>query len=638
MNCPGNESDMRHRVRPLFTGPALFYSTPTMNFRSLLCFLLMLLVHDAALAQHPLEPLDTSSPRATLSQFLKAADEIGRQAVIYKDDPNREQFFSVVRAFQPVRECFDLSAIPETARREQSGEAIVLLWEVLSRIELPPLEQVPDRAAMKERVAAGEPDKWTIPHTDITLARITEGDHAGEYLFSASSVALLPQLYQKVGKLPYVREMTIDHPRRLHKLWAGWMIPPRVIESLPGWLVAEVGDQVIWKWLAVLLILFVLLFVTWRVHRRARRAATGESWRKNLRPLAAPASFLLLMSVAEYLVRVQVGITGVATDAVQILFPALTYLAMAWLVWQGALFIAETIIRSPRISDQGLDAHLLRLLARVVGLCAVLAILFWGGNRLGLPLYGLIAGVSVGGLAVALAGQGTLENFLGSINIFADRVVRIGDVCRYGTDVGTVEAIGLRSTRLRSPDRTLTTVPNADFAKMHITNFSRRDRMLLKTMIGLRYETTPDQMRHILTRLRELLAAHPRILKDPVRVRFVGFGDSALNVDIFAYVNTPDFNEFLGIQEDILLRVIDLVEASGTGFAFPSQTLYLSRDTGLNAARKQAAEKEVNEWRERDSLPFPDLNPDRVSSLEDTLDWPPAGSGKGPAGAPGPLT
>jgi MscS family membrane protein len=572
-----------------------------MNIRPLLCFLLLLHVHGAALAQHPLEPLDTSSPRATLSQFLKAVDEIGRQAVVYKEDPGREHFFNVARAFQPVRHCFDLSAIAETARREHSGEAIVLLWEVLSRIELPPLEQVPDRAAMKELVAAGEPDKWTIPHTDITLARITEGDHAGEYLFSPSSVALLPQLYQKVEELPYVREMTIDHPRRLHKLWAGWMIPPRVIESLPGWLIAEIGDQVIWKWLAVLLILFVLLFVTWRVQRRARRATTGDSWRKNLRPLAAPASFLLLMWMAEYLVRVQVGITGVATDVVQILFPALTYLAMAWLVWQGALFIAESIIRSPRISDQGLDAHLLRLLARVVGLCGVLAILFWGGNRLGLPLYGLIAGVSVGGLAVALAGQGTLENFLGSINIFADRVVRIGDVCRYGTDVGTVEAIGLRSTRLRAPDRTVTTVPNADFAKMHITNFSKRDRMLLKSTVGLRYETTPGQMHNILTGLRDLLASHPGIVRDPIRVRFVSFGDSALNVEIFAYANTSDFNEFLSIQEDILLRIIELVEASGTGFAFPSQTLYLSRDAGFQTGRKKATDGEVNEWRERET-------------------------------------
>ena len=328
-----------------------------------------------------------------------------------------------------------------------------------------------------------------------------------------------------------------------------------------------------------------------------------------LRPLAAPTAFLALMPAVEYLVRVQVGITGTATDLVQALFPALTYLATAWLVWQGALFVAEAIILSPRIPDQGLDAHLLRLIARVVGLVGVCVVLFWGGNRLGLPLYGLIAGVSVGGLAIALAAQGTLENFLGSLNLFADRPVRVGDLCRYGSELGTVEEIGLRSTRLRGPDRTVTTVPNSDFSKMQITNLSRRDRMLIKTVLGLRYETTPDQLRHLLARLRELLLTHPRVIREPMRVRFVGLGDFSLNVEIVAYVATPDFNEFLGIQEDILLRVIDLVEASGTGFAFPSQTLYLSRDGGLNGQRKAAAEAEVSAWREP-------ANPPRVQPAE----------------------
>ncbi len=594
---------------------------------SLLClFALLVLAQSAGRAQHPLERPDTSSPRATLSQFLDAVDRIGRAAVLYHDAPSRERFLNLARAFQPPRDCFDLSAIPETARREDSGEAIVLLWEVLSRIELPSPDQVPDRAGMREAVGRGEADTWTIPHTEITLARVKDGEHAGEYLFSPATVARLSTFYRRVEALPYVRPMTITHPRRLHKLWAGWMMPPRVVEAMPGWLVAEVGDQVIWKWLAVLFILAALLFTTWTVHRRAGHVTRGHSLGKYLRPLAAPASFLALMFLVEYLVRVQVGITGVATDLLQALLPAISYLALAWLVWQASLFLAEAIIFSPRIPDQGLDAHLLRLVARVVGLVGVLVILFWGGNRLGLPLYGLIAGVSVGGLAIALAAQSTLENFMGSINLFADRPVRIGEFCRYGGDMGVVEEIGLRSTRIRGPDRTVTTVPNSDVSKMQITNFTRRDRMLLKTVLGLRYETSPDQLRHLLTRLRELLVAHPCILKDPLRVRFVGFGDSSLNVELFAFVRTRDFNEFLAVQEDVFLRIIDLVEASGTGFAFPSQTLYMARDAGLDVQRKEQAEATVNQWREREDLPFPNLDPEHANTLKDSLDWPPTGA------------
>jgi len=534
----------------------------------------------------------------------------------------------MAKSLQPTRNCFDLSEIPQTARREHGRESIVLLWEVLSRIELPPLDHVPDLAAMRERVAKGEPDSWSVPHTEITLARVKGGEHAGEYLFSPSCVERLPQFYRTVEKLPYLRAMTINNPRRLHKHWAGWMIPPRVIESMPGWLLAEIGDQVIWKWLAVILLLALLLFVPWRVHRWVRVVTKEHSLGRYLRPMAAPVTFLILMTLVEYLVRAQVNITGAATNLVQALFPALTYLAMACLAWQAPVFIAEAIISSPRIPDQGLDAHLLRLLARVVGLIGVLVVLFWGGNQLGLPLYGLIAGVSVGGLAIALAAQGTLENFLGSLNLFADRPVRVGDMCRYGSEMGTVEAIGLRSTRLRGADRTVTTVPNSDFSKMQITNFTWRDRMLLKTALGLRYETTPDQLRYLLTRLRELLVAHPRIIQESMRVRFVGFGDSSLNVELYAFVQTRNVNEFLGIQEDVFLRVINLVENSGSGFAFPSQTLYLCRDTGLDAQRKKAAEAEVKAWRTQQNLQFPNLDPERIESLKDSLDWPPAGSKK----------
>lgn len=157
--------------------------------------------------------------------------------------------------------------------------------------------------------------------------------------------------------------------------------------------------------------------------------------------------------------------------------------------------------------------------------------------------------------------------------------------------------------------------------------------MLLKTVLGLRYETTPDQLRHLLTQLRELLVAHPRIINEPMRVRFVGFGDFSLNVEVYAFVRTSDVSEFLGIQEDVLLRVMSLVEASGTGFAFPSQTLYLARDTGLDPQQKKAAESAVNEWRHQESLPFPNLDPERINSLKDSLDWPPVGSKKEHSGS-----
>ena len=210
--------------------------------------------------------------------------------------------------------------------------------------------------------------------------------------------------------------------------------------------------------------------------------------------------------------------------------------------------------------------------------------------------------------------------------MFADKPIRVGDFCQYGNDIGTVEAIGIRSTRIRGIDRTLTTIPNAVLSKIPVVNLTLRDRMLLKSVIGLRYETKPEQLRFVLAKLRELLLAHPMVTPEPSRVRFIGFGQSSLNLEVFAYVGTKDWNEFLGIQEDIYLRMMDVVTASGTAFAFPSQTLYFARDAGLDLDKSAAALAEVHRWRAEQKLPFPNFDIEFRKTHRDTLDYPPAGS------------
>jgi MscS family membrane protein len=169
-------------------------------------------------------------------------------------------------------------------------------------------------------------------------------------------------------------------------------------------------------------------------------------------------------------------------------------------------------------------------------------------------------------------------------------------------------------------------VPNSEFSNLQIENFAPRDRVRLLVTLGLRYETTPDQLRHVMAELRKLLLAHPKVLADPARVRFVGFGASSLDVEIFAYVDTASFDEFLAVREDLYLRFLDVVAASGTGFAFPSTTTYLARDAGLDRARQSDAEQRIRALRAEGRLMYPDFAPDEVAALDDTLDWPPKGS------------
>ena len=227
---------------------------------------------------------------------------------------------------------------------------------------------------------------------------------------------------------------------------------------------------------------------------------------------------------------------------------------------------------------------------------------------------------------MALAIRPTLENLIGGLILFIDRPVRVGDFCHFGTHRGTVENIGVRSTQVRALDRTVISVPNAAFVDMEIVNWARCDKMLIEATIGLRYETEPDQLRYVLASLREMLHAHPRIDRETVRVRFVGYGASSLDIQIRVYALTREWNEFHAIREDVFLRLNKIVDEAGTGFAFPSRTLYLGRDGGLDEELSRSVMDKVGAWRRSGRLPFPNMETSRIEALAGTLDYPPLGS------------
>ena len=227
---------------------------------------------------------------------------------------------------------------------------------------------------------------------------------------------------------------------------------------------------------------------------------------------------------------------------------------------------------------------------------------------MGAPLYSLVAGLGVGGIVLALAVRPTVENFIGGLVLFSDKPVRIGDYCRFGDEYGTVEDIGMRSTRIRKRDDTVVTVPNAEFSQLQLTNYDRRRRRLYDTVLGLRYETTPEQLRYVIAQLREMLIGHPKVSPDQLHVRFAGFGAYSLDIKLFAYIRMRSWLSYLAIVEDINLRIMDIVADAGTGFAFPSQTTYLCRDAGLDTKRGQQAESQVDAWRSQGQLPFPEFS------------------------------
>ena len=211
-----------------------------------------------------------------------------------------------------------------------------------------------------------------------------------------------------------------------------------------------------------------------------------------------------------------------------------------------------------------------RFVLLVICILAVLSIL-------GFNLTTVLAGLGIGGIAIAFAAQKTLENLFGGISVLADEVIRVGDYCRFGDRTGTVEDISLRSTRVRTDARTELSIPNGTLATMNIENFTRRDKILFNPVLAIRYETTADQFRYLLAEIRRLLYAHPKVESESASIRFANFDPSALRLEISAYVLTRDSNEFAAVREDLLLRISDIVGRSGTSFAFPPRRCTLAR-------------------------------------------------------------
>jgi MscS family membrane protein len=578
----------------------------------------------------PLKPADRSSPRAALKTFLEAGDAVGAFiAQEYLPSPSRREFHRLLKLGDAFVQGLDLSQVPPAARVKSGRMVAMALYVALSRIELPPLEQIPDAGQLLPPDGSGV-IRWVIPNTEIALERAPSGPRSGEFLFSTDTVARADEFYDRVQGLPYTRSVPLKNLKELVATGGGWMIPHSWIDALPTWLRAPLAEQAVWKWIGLVLLVGVFALLLRVVYRLSRRGSPQHPVLRAVAQCILPAFFLVGTPAIAYLTLVQLNLRGGVGIAVEMAVTAVMFLAGAWISWRVAPVIAEVIIASPKIVPESIDAHLIRLCTRLLGIIAGAGFLVAGADRLGLPVYGIIAGLGVGGLAIALAAQPTVENLIGGLNLLADRPMRVGDFCQYGTDKGIVEAIGIRSTRFRGINRTLTTIPNAALSRMPVVNFTQRDRMLIQSVISVRYETSPEQLRYLLVKIREMLLGHPRLHPDSAYARFIGIGASSLDIEMFVYVMTSDWTEFLGIREDVLLRVMDIVEESGTGFAFPSQTLYFARDGGLQSNRSQAAEAQVQQWRQEGRLPFPNFTADQVQQMRGTLAYPPPGSSEQP--------
>jgi MscS family membrane protein len=341
------------------------------------------------------------------------------------------------------------------------------------------------------------------------------------------------------------------------------------------------GHLMWWQWLALALLAAVALgmgrllgaITRGLLSRLTQR--TDTRWDERLLRATGPALTLLWSVAVAAALLPWLALLPPAARTLQALLGGIATLAVFWALWRAVDVWALFLTTRPGIIENASARSLLSLLRNAakafVALGAVLATL----GAFGYPVTTVLAGLGIGGIALAFGAQKTVENLFGSVSLAIDQPFRLGDFVKIQDFVGNVERIGMRSTQVRTLDRTLISIPNGQLSEMRIEDFASRDRIRFACTVGIVYGTSEGQIRRILAGMEQVLRDHPTIWPDTVVVRFAGFGASSLDIEVLAWFHTADVDEFRDCRQDALLGFMRVVEAEGSSFAFPTQTVHL---------------------------------------------------------------
>jgi MscS family membrane protein len=348
----------------------------------------------------------------------------------------------------------------------------------------------------------------------------------------------------------------------------------------------------LFTWLNVLVTIPLLVGIAWPLTRGILRLLHPLDLRHG-GGVAAQIKWLLFLLIFSLLARIVATQAATAEGRIFVTSVAnvLIIVAAGWLLVRLTNLVSR--LKTRHLREIGLPGKIATVeLSNWLLVCVwFTAGLFLILRNLGFELTAVIAGLGIGGIAFAFAAQKTIENLFGTVMVVAEEAIQVGDYCQAGTVEGRVERIGLRSTWIRTLDRALVSVPNGQLAATSIGNLARRDKFLFRHKIRLGYATTADQLRHVLAEIRKMMLEQAKLDPATVRTRLIRFGDSSLELEAFAYVPTLDESAFLDIQEELLLGIMDIVEASGATLSLPSEAAPVSPGISLNTRTRGTQEK-----------------------------------------------
>ena len=566
--------------------------------------------------RHPLKPPDRSSPRATLKSFLQNfnrayrmlmeahQENLASSGLFTPDSVSIKSEEAEILFMRAVR-CLDLSQIPEKLEQDYGYEKTILLKEILDRIELPPFEAIPDLAMVEQEMEVKKYPKldlWKIPNTSIALVRMREGPRKGEFLFTSSTVERLESFYKQVIDLPYRtdREASIGF-YDFYIRTPGRLLPPKFNELLPEWSKRLIFSQTVWQWFSSL----VLLILTGLLMRLLYRLL----WQKKVTLFFLLTSILVLLLnevLDEY-----VNLTGNVLIVTNYLLSATFWILMSIAIFFLSRAFAESIILKTNVDEQGINASYVRAIFGVFGIIAFVVILVYGLAKVGVALTPLLAGVGIGGLAIALAVRPALESIIASFAIFLERPYVLGDKIKVLGEEGKVVSIGLRTTKIRLSQGSISSLPNEKIIKAELINNSRSKFIRRKFEITVPQDMPMEMVSKAMEIIREILSVpsapsqvvsgvpleqsdkdsaltveakkpHPNMSINhpdyPPRVFFDNINSSSLNIVAFYWYHPYKRWDYLQHANDINSQIIQRFQQEGIEFAMPTQKLYLAGD------------------------------------------------------------
>jgi MscS family membrane protein len=533
-----------------------------------------------ASSKTPADPLGRDTPYGTVFGFLEAAQSGN---------------YSHRRAI-PANEC---GAAPDRRRRIAQNLKFVMDNAYAGSLKREHATRArPRKAFPGDRQKLGTMSSGDA-EADLELVRVSDPSAGKIWLISSDTLTKVPELYDQVEA--------------------------RQVETrLPKWVVThQLAGMPLWQWLALVLIIplaaaagwlvLVVLQIPMRWWARGHGHAELES-----RSVSGPA-WLLAGTIIHRILERYLGMPLLQRHYYFQLVEVAGIIGANWILWRVIRWFLQRVRNRALARGHSGTGSLMLLGERIIKVLVVVMAIFFVLSVLGFNMSTALAGVGIGTLAVGFGAQKTIENLFGGVSVLGDEVIRVGDVCKFGDRTGTVEDIGLRSTRVRTEERTLLAIPNGTVATINVENLSRRDKMLFKTVLGLHLDTSSDQLRSVLSEIRRVLSSNPKIESNTVRVRLIELASSALNVELACYILTQDFNEFAAVREDVLLQIVNLVEDSGTSLASPSQKLYLNQGSGLDKDKTRAALQQITDsspGKHSPSTPAGNQNQDTEKNVE----------------------